>query len=219
MIGAISVSGWRSRALWGIALIFALAGVLYWTGVAYKSLDVVFRMAWALVPILSVLIARLVTGGRMPIEKPIKLIDTPKPEVNLALTADYLNHLVSGTTELEARRKISGLTNQIAVLSGEVSDVSENWKGDIAADVIRLQPPTSYGYYRPVTVTFNKKHSASLEAIKPGDWIKFQGEVAHSGVSGWQIVRGDFISRASPPDDPAPKTSRPSRRTSATKGS
>ena len=213
MIGAVPSRGWPRRILLLIALLFGVAAAVYWFAQWGSPAAMAVVSLIGLSPIIAVLMVMILTVQRELPPKPPKVTTPPEPpKLNPALTADYLNGLVERTTELDAKRKITALKNQLARLKGEVSDVSEDWRGEVCAEILGLQMRDEYGDRSPIYATFKSESREAMEAVKAGDWIEFQGEVQHSGSSGWCIVRADFLGRAEPP--PPPKKARVPRRAS-----
>lgn len=197
--GGISVSGARSRIFWGFAFAFVVASLIYLRWMSTASVQTAIETLWSLGPIIGVVFARLVTGGRKPLERaPSK----KELVVNPGLTAEYLNGLVSGKTALEAKRNISRHAGQLVELKGEVKGIRENWNGEPIAEILGLSNRSRYPQLNAIQVTFKGAYASALETISPGDWITFKGEVEHSDVSGWNIVRADFVGRAEPSSRP-----------------
>lgn len=204
-MGALATNGWRSRALSGLALLFGVATIAFLFWDRHSLIDAVLLGVWSVSPFIALAMYFVVSGGRTEKKLPPKRVPPeempPPPVLNLALTSEYLNELVSGHTELECQRRIAGLANQIAQLKGPVRDLVEGYKGVINAKIGELHPdPRSH--FDWVDVTFRNDQAHALEAIKKGDWIEFRGEIAFVSTSlgsRWSVCRAIFVGRAEAP--------------------
>ena len=207
VMAAIPLKGWQSRVMWALALVSGVATVVYLLAQMGSPAQRVLQALWSLSPLIAVSMVMVCTTQRViPLRpKSAALIPHP-PKLNPALTADYLNELVAGATELEAKRKVDALANQLTHLKAEIYEISEHWNGAVRAEVLGLQRRSKFRELDRVRVTFKRGQDETLERLKRGDWIEFQGELEHSSLSGWCVVRADFVGRAEPP--PAPKPPR-----------
>jgi hypothetical protein len=225
VIGAISTAGWRARLLWGIALVFVIASFAYWRAADTHEPMVGFDIVWGSLPTVAVLLSLLLVTGREP-RKPLPLptdagqsadtsppsdIAVPIPE-NPALTPEYLNDLIAGTTELEAKNRIKSLVPQRARMKGQVKDVALTWDGAPRVHVAGLVKKYGYWWTDIPAQDFRKGEEISLAAIKPADWIEFVGTVTESSQWGWVLTDCVFVARAESPEPPKPRRAPRSRK-------
>ena len=216
MIAAITVTGWPRRLLAIATMAFGIASFVYWTG-SFGSFEAgLVAVLWGMSPAIAMATTLALTTRRQLVETPKPPAIAPEPPeppepptFNPAITATYLNEMVNGATDLEAKRRLTTLKNQTAQFKGQVLGISEGWKGDIDAEILGLQTRTPFYGNNKVRVYFDKSNAAALEALKRGEWIEFKGEIEFDPVFGWSVVRADFIGRADPP--PAPKPPRKPR--------
>jgi len=205
VIGALSVSGWRSRVLWAGALLFGVTTVTYLMAQQGAPFAMVVRTLWAMSPLICVVLVSLLTTQRQVISFPKRLPSGKPPVLNPALTADYLNSLLANVTTLEGARNIAGLKGQLAQLRGQVKDLTDGGGGAITAEIVGLHSRYGMYWHDTITVAFKASQTVALETIKHGDWIEFVGEVEPGGVVGWRMRRCELIGRAKPPSPPRRK--------------
>jgi DNA-directed RNA polymerase subunit F len=208
VMGAFQTVGWRSRAFWAVALIFAVLGCAYYRFAASESLRIAVRTLWALSPFVALTLALLAMSGREPRKpSPPKAPEPPKPVpvLNPALTAEYFNKIVKSETDIESKRRIMAHENQLMKLAGKVLDIKEHVYGSKIA--VRIAD-IGERYSKEIEMIFKADQSDNLAAIKQGDWIEFMGRPRHSGVWGWHLEECEFTGRA---EAPTPKRQRRSR--------
>jgi hypothetical protein len=138
---------------------------------------------------------------------------SPLSEPNPILTANFLNDLVHGGTQLEAKRRLSEYKGQRTKLSGQVEEIHENFDKKVMVTIVGLNIRWGNPMRTNQEYQFPPEQLDILEAIRPGDWIEFTGEVEYETACGWRLVNCRFVGRA-----PTPKPKTPGIRPSKPRG-
>jgi hypothetical protein len=198
-IAALTVKGWPRRLLSVLAVAFGIAAFVFATAQPGAFAFRVIGTLWGMSPMIGLVLVLAVTTQRQLVERPNLPTPPQPPKFNPAITAAYLNEIVNGATDLDAKRKLATLKNQTAQFKGQIDGISEDMGGNISAYILGLQSRSQGARSDRIVVDFKREHAAALEALKPGEWMEFRGEVRFSSVYGWALDRADFISRADPP--------------------
>lgn len=224
VMGAIQSSGFRAKALWVAAVLFAAMGYAYFRFAATGNWHSVVLVLWSLVPIISATICSVIVWGRgssaqIPAAAPTapaavapaadnRQVEKDSPSaINPALTVEYLNEVVEGKTRLEIQKKLSEHENELVRIKGQVKDIDEvPIFNAVRVYIIGLYNKYPDPWINSAPMLFKISQRDALHAIKRGDWIEFSGKVVpYDNDLRWQLVDCEFNGRVSPPAAPAVK--------------
>lgn len=197
--GGLQTAGWRSRLFWCLAVVSLVIMLAYWRAVATGRVIVGLQTVWSLAPFISVYLALIAASGREPRKPPLK--ETPiakvRPVFNPALTAEYLQSLVSGATDLEAKHKIQALGYQVARLKGKIIQITPR-SDHILVSMIGVFDGQGDQPYNKLEMEFKTNQTNVLSVVKQGDFIEFEGVVSYCSFRNWKLVDCDYIGRFDP---------------------
>lgn len=210
VMGGVQSTGARAKALWIGAVVFAALACAYYRYSASGNWFSVLLVVWSLGPLVATVICSIIVSGREPRKVEPKRAqsesETAKATLNPALTPEFLNELIKGSTELEAKNRLSEHSNQLMRLAAEVSNIREAaFQSSIAVYVLGLYKKYSDPLMNDTVMYFDKSQHDALKVIKRGDFIDFTGRVEHGGSGGWYLVDCVFNGRADPPSTSKPK--------------
>lgn len=210
--GGLQTVGWRSRFFWCLAVVSLVAMVAYWRAETTGRVILGIQTVWSLAPFMSVFLALIAASGREPRKPPLKeaLIAKPRPVFNPALTADHLQSLISGSTNLESKRKIEAIGYQTARLQGKVEQISQQID-HIDVGMLGVFSGQGNERYNRINMYFKNDQVDSLAVIKQGEWIEFEGIVRPCSFQGWKLIECEFVRRSDPPARPRTMRKRPSQ--------